>query len=239
MTTMQQPPTGYPPTEPTPPPRARRRQMHWLGWVGIGLAVLLVAGGVAAGISGSGHSGKTATTQAGAPAGIPLAPSQAVPDQASPSLTLPDPNAPRAVDVGETFYVTATDVDNVISRADVVVNSVKDLGSVIPAADEYSQPDTATHGRFVIFTITYLGQAGTFDYNQWDWSIVMPDGQRFDPDAMTFNNLSSYGQPLNSGTLHTGQRAKGILVADVPRTHGSLTYNGGTFGYGQEVDIPF
>ncbi len=39
------------------------------------------------------------------------------------------------------------------------------------------------------------------------------------------SDVSKYGQPLSSGTLHKGQRAKSTINFDIPKTHGTLVYS--------------
>jgi len=186
----------------------------------------------------SSHSSAKPTTTSTPPA--VSQPSAPVPDQA-PDAT--DLTAPLTAKIGETFNVTLTDSDNVIARADVTVNKMRDLGSsyLDPTYGGDKQfADHAARGRYVVFTITYADTAGAFDYNEFDWTVRMPDGQEYDQPGFVQSSTDAFGQSLNSGTLHKGHRAKGVISFDIPRTHGLLVYNAdGGSGYGQEVDVKF
>ena len=152
-------------------------------------------------------------------------PSEPVPTEAPSSSADPSAFAPEKLNVGQTTNITTTDENDFIQRADVTVNQVRDLGSVIRDPDGYRELDEhASKGRFIVVTVTYVVTTNAFDYNEFDWAVVMPDGQRYDAGAV-MSDVSKYGQALNSGTLREGQRVKGTVTFDVPKTHGLLTYN--------------
>jgi len=213
---------------------------HGIIITGIGIALALGIG--ACGGKAAVHPTTTSTPPAVSAPSAPVPDSSPAPAPSAPapdSSTAPtdDVNAPLTAKIGETFNATMTDGSDVISRADVTVNKMTDLGATIEPADEYSSADHATKGRFVVFTITYADTTGAFDYNEFDWSVRMPDGQVFG-SAVVMNDLSRFGQPLNSGTMHEGQRAKGILTFDIPRTHGTLVYTLDSIS-GQSAEIAF
>ncbi len=179
----------------------------------------------------SSHSSAKPTTTSTPPA--VSAPSAPVPDQAPD--TSEDLTAPLTAKIGETFNVTGTDENDVLYRADVTVNSMKDLGSSLPA-NEFADAQKAEHGRLVVFTITYAQTLGAFPYNSSDWEVRMPDGQEYTGDAVIATSELHLGQDLTSGTLHKGDRAKGIITFDIPKTHGKLVYN---LGLDQTAEVTF
>jgi hypothetical protein len=183
---------------------------------------LIVALGLALALAAcSGATTSTPETSTPPAASIP---SDSVTDETS--RIPPTQEHPTELKVGATITVTTTDADNAIQRADITTNSVRDLGATIQDPSGYRELDEhATKGRFLIATITYVATEGTFDYNEFDWSIRMPDGQTYDPGVIV--DVSRYGQDLSSGTLRKGQRAKGIVTFDIPKTHGALVYSNG------------
>jgi hypothetical protein len=189
-------------------------------------------------------SAKPATTSTPPAVEQPSAP---VPDQAPATDDL---TAPLVAKIGETFNVTTTDENDMLSRADVTVNKMTDLGSsyLDPAynggiAGEPADPaytEHAKHGRFVVFTITYADTLGAFNYDgTGDWSVRMPDGQVYDDSFEHSSPPSKLGQDLLGGTLHQGQRAKGVISFDVPRTHGVLVYANSMAPDAQTVEVKF
>jgi hypothetical protein len=156
--------------------------------------------------------------------------------------------APIVVKVGQTFSVTVTDASDTIARADVTVNKMTDLGSSYfnPASWDMAGTDVreqytehATKGRFVLFTVTYAATEGDFTYSESDWTVRMPDGQEYNVGGPSSNSTDQYGQPLSSGDIHKGRRAKGVIAFDIPKTHGVLVYTASTTGFQQDVEVKF
>jgi len=71
----------------------------------------------------------------------------------------------------------------------------------------------AQQGRFLAVTVTFEAIAAAQDINEFDLVAVTAGGERiqptFGPDA---------GTALNSATLNTGEKAKGAVIFDVPKT---------------------
>lgn len=76
--------------------------------------------------------------------------------------------------------------------------------------DEYIKPEK---GRFLAVTVTYEALAEAQDINPFDLLVTTTSGERlqptFGPDA---------GTQLDSATLNRGEKAKGAVTFDVPKT---------------------
>jgi uncharacterized protein DUF4352 len=78
-------------------------------------------------------------------------------------------------------------------------------------ADPYLKPD---HGRFLAVTVTYEALAPAQPINPYDLLAVTSSGERLQP---TFGPDTA-GSQLQYATLNTGEKAKGTVVFDVPKT---------------------
>jgi len=199
--------------------------------------VVILAGGLvlAVGLAGcGGHAtAKPATTSTPPAASAPdSAPGWHPPGEPTDTpANTPASNTPAKGTVGDTVTVSGTvsgtDGNQVPISADITVNATHSLQVVKDPSGFAELDQRATNGRFLIATITYKATSDGFDYNPLDWTVRMPDGQSYDAGAVSDTSGLHLGQELSSGTLHDGQRAKGLVTFDVPATHGLLVYSAG------------
>lgn len=77
--------------------------------------------------------------------------------------------------------------------------------------DPYIKPQ---NGRFLAVTVTYEALQPTQDINPFDLVAITKSGERLQPTV----GPESAGNQLQYATLNTGEKAKGSVVFDVPKT---------------------
>jgi hypothetical protein len=140
-------------------------------------------------------------------------------DQPFPGESSPDDSTTAHGVVGDT--VDVSDDEGMTGHVQLV--SVKRYSSV---HDPYEGTIRPENGAFLVLTILYRVESGSLDYNELDFSAQSPDGTAYEEgdgksfEAETAMNLSG---SLSSGTLHEGQKRRGVMVIDGPR-HGEILY---------------
>lgn len=86
----------------------------------------------------------------------------------------------------------------------VLVENPRDV-----AGSRYLQPE---HGRFLALDVTFMALQ-TADINPFDFTLLLEDGERLDP---TFG--PDAGTELHATTLNTGEKIKGVILFDAPKT---------------------
>ena len=188
--------------------RATSRLLRWL-FPSV-LALALAAGLAACGGSSTGSSASPSTT------------ATTVAPTTTPPTTEAATAGPIILKSGTTTTITTTEEDGKSGRARVTA-TIKDAGRVVPDRnDDTGGPQYAEHGRFLVATITYVGLAGTYRADGAFWSVRMADGQVYNEGAVIDTGNLRMGQFLPHIRVHQGQRVKGIITFDVPKTHGAL-----------------
>lgn len=184
-------------------PRPQRRRHTGLIVLGVivGVLVLLVAVGAAAG----GRKNGTHVSKANHPTatGQPAAPAAR------------QPKGEKQFALGETG-----EVSNDGKVAGTV--TVSDPKATQKAPDEYSKPPAK--GWFVTLTVTAKATgSATFDVNPFNFYVRGSDGQHY--EYGDGNSIEAGGDgDLNAATLNPGETVKGTVTFDVPDQHGVLVY---------------
>jgi hypothetical protein len=216
---------------PIPPPRRPNwfvRTLHGHPYLVLVVVLVVIAGAATAGgllgTSGGGtaHAIAETTSSPGDSGGIPSTlptptatdtsnfPSTVPSESPSPSPS-PSPSSSLATaGIGEPLDATLTGGGDVT----LTVNSVE---SHTVAGDQYG--DGPKNGEFAVCNVTIKVTAGSYDYDEFDWSFQTPDGNTYSTsDGNSFD--ADYDPTLDSGTLPAGGLKRGNLVFDVPQVHG-------------------
>jgi hypothetical protein len=183
-------------------------------------AAVLLAGLLAACGGTTAHHASSRSTSA---VTQPTAPADTLPVDTSPPDTAADDSAPATAAAGQTINLSTDAGDSV----DVTLGKVafwRRGGGDDPTGPQYA--------RFLVVKATLQATSGSFDYNADDFYVRMGDGQRYDQGGGNVCCSNDFGQQLQYGTLHAGQRVKGVLVFDIPRGHGAIVY-----GTGRQDDV--
>jgi hypothetical protein len=170
------------------------------------LACLAATVGTVAGCS-SGQDGTDFTGRSAAdPASVTAVPPAAKPSD-DPTDTSPAPAETTAGPKTWAMGYRSTIFDD--SKTNILHLTIASPRSL--PADPYFKPD---HGRFLAVTVTYEALAPAQPINPYDLLAVTSSGERLQP---TFGPDTA-GVQLQYATLNTGEKAKGTVVFDVPRT---------------------
>ncbi len=203
---------GPPPTPPPPtkPPRKKWGEMSWRERIS-GLIVLSIVGLIALAVIGA--VTRPSTTGPGAAAPRPTATRQ--------------PAAPPPAQEGGTLAAGLGDTITISQGGDPSVNvTVERFDHHDSFPGEFSPDEPAAGNVFYAFFVTYEGQAGGGNYNQFDWQAFA--GNRAVDTAFVLNAPEP---GLSSGSLPNGRSAEGWLVYEGPADPGSVTlsYKGSIF----------
>jgi hypothetical protein len=161
------------------------------------LAAIAAAAGCSSATDGKDISGRSADSATAAPPAEK--PSDYPTETAAPETTKA---GPKTFPMG--YQATITD-DEVGDTLHITVAQPRTV-----AGDEFTKPEK---GRFLAVTVTYEALAEAQDINPYDLIVTTASGERLEP---TFG--PDAGTQLDSATLNRGEKAKGAVVFDVPKT---------------------
>jgi hypothetical protein len=260
-TPYQEPAPGYysaplgggAPQPPAPQPAGPRGRGGWPRSATITAAVLgvaVIALGVTVGVKGGGSAdvaagtvtvtatpsgGATVTTTAKTTvtttrvSTVDRTPTAAA--TTSAATTAPEDDGPIVGKVGTALPLQWTEGGKVSATGSVTVNSAK---RVAEFKGDYTT-DTPKKGVYLVVDISYALETGSTDYNPYDWSVRDAEGHEYREAFVTQDDAN---EPLHSGTLTKGQKARGVIYFDIPKGAVTLEYSVGYGDAGAQWPIP-
>lgn len=140
---------------------------------------------------------------------------------------LVDDDTPTGLTIGKADGITSSNDDG---AADVRVLGVE------RTTDGGDDGDLPEHGVYLLIDVQYEATNGSYDYNQFDWTIRDAQGRTY----QLGDGGSYYADVagLSSGTVAKGSKARGIVVIDAPEGALTLEFGGGFGNAPASWDVP-